>query len=104
MYFLKILNTISESLTRNEISQNGKHHLRKILAWFIIDYFVHNIDLLSKQEKHFHYKVQTTNLYWQMKQIRFGTLNGLIHYLLLYQLICQVKQFSRFPSIEIMLG
>ena len=53
MYFLKLLNTIRESLTSNEISQNVKHHLRKIIAWFIVDYFVHNIDLISLARKSF---------------------------------------------------
>ena len=43
-------------------------------------------------------------LYWQMKQIMFGTLNGLIKKLLVHQLIYQAKQLPQFLSIEIMLG
>ena len=45
--------TICENLTNNDISQNGKHDLQKILAWFIIDYFVHNIVLKSLARKSF---------------------------------------------------
>ena len=36
--FSTFLNTIHENFTSNEISQNVKHDLQKILAWFIIDY------------------------------------------------------------------
>ena len=45
--FSKFLNAISENLTGNEITQHVKWDLQKILAWFIIDYFVHNIDLIA---------------------------------------------------------
>ena len=41
---------------RHEItlfSQHTKHDLQKILAWFIIDYFTHNIDLISQARKNF---------------------------------------------------
>ena len=41
------------NLTSNEISQNVKHDQQKILAWFIIEYFVHNIDLISLARKIF---------------------------------------------------
>ena len=51
--FSKILNTIRENLTNNDISQNVKHDLRKILAWFIIDFSVHNLDLISLARKSF---------------------------------------------------
>ena len=44
---------IRENLTSNEVSQNVKHDLQKILAWFIIDYFTHNIDLISQARKNF---------------------------------------------------
>ena len=51
--FSEYLNTVRENLTSNEISQNDKHGLQKILAWFIIDYFTHNIDLNSQSRKNF---------------------------------------------------
>ena len=51
--FSKFLNTIRGNLTSNEISQKVEHDLQKILAWFIIDYFVHNIDLMSLAGKKF---------------------------------------------------
>ena len=51
--FSKFSNTIRESLTSNEISQSVKHDLQKILAWFIIDNFAHNIDLISLARKKF---------------------------------------------------
>ena len=47
------LNTIRENPTNNDISQNVKHDLSKILAWFILDYFVHNLDLISLARKNF---------------------------------------------------
>ena len=37
----------------NEISQSVKHDLQKILACLIIDYFVHNNDLISLARKSF---------------------------------------------------
>ena len=40
--FSTFLNTIRENFTSNEISQNVKHDLQKILAWFMIDFFAHN--------------------------------------------------------------
>ena len=46
--FSECLNTIRENLTSNEVSQNVKHDLQKTLAWFIIDYFTHNLDLISQ--------------------------------------------------------
>ena len=36
----------------NSIITN-EHDLQKILAWFIIDYFTHNIDLISQSRKNF---------------------------------------------------
>ena len=51
--FSKLLNTIRENLSNNEISQNVKHDLQKILPWFIIDYFVHKLDLISLARKNF---------------------------------------------------
>ena len=57
--FLTFLNTIRETFTSNEISRNVKHDLQKILAWFIIDYFAHNIDLIARARKIF--RPQSTN-------------------------------------------
>ena len=51
--FSKLLSTIRENLTNNEISQNVKHDLQKLLAWFINDYFAHNRDLISVARKNF---------------------------------------------------
>ena len=42
-----------ENFTKDEVSQHTKHDLQKILAWFIIDYFTHNIDLISQARKNF---------------------------------------------------
>ena len=52
-FFSKFLNTIRENLTNNDISQNVKQDLQKILAWFIIDYFVHKLDLISLARNNF---------------------------------------------------
>ena len=49
----KFLNAIRENLTNDQITQNVKHELQKILAWFIIDYFSHNIDLIEQARKNF---------------------------------------------------
>ena len=46
--FSKFLNAIREDLTRNEITQHVKHNLQKILPWFVIDYFSHNLDLIEQ--------------------------------------------------------
>ena len=47
------LHIIKENLTKDDVSQHTKHDLQKILAWFIIDYFTHNIDLISQARKNF---------------------------------------------------
>ena len=47
------LHIIKENFTKDEVSQHTKHDLQKILAWFIIDYFTHNIDLISQARKNF---------------------------------------------------
>ena len=47
------LNIIKENFTKDEVSQHTKHDLQKILAWFIIDYFTHNINLISQARKNF---------------------------------------------------
>ena len=51
--FSKFPDTIRENLISTEISQNVKHDLQKILAWFIIDYFVHSIDFIPLSRKSF---------------------------------------------------
>ena len=47
------LNIIKENFTKDDVSQHTKHDLQKILAWFIIDYFTHNIDLIAQARKNF---------------------------------------------------
>ena len=73
--FSKFLNTIRENLTYNDISQNDKENLQQKKAWIITDYFVHNLDLKSLARKKINHKVQTRKLYWQMKDIMFGTVH-----------------------------
>ena len=51
--FSTFLYIIRENFTKKDVSQNTKHDLQKILAWFIIDYFTHNLDLISKARKNF---------------------------------------------------
>ena len=51
--FSKILNAIRKDLSINEITQHVKHDLQNILAWFIIDCFCHNIDLIEQARKIF---------------------------------------------------
>ena len=51
--FSKFLNAIREDLTKNEITLHVRHDLQKILAWFIIDYFNYNIDLIEQARKIF---------------------------------------------------
>ena len=53
------LNAIRKNFTNNDVSQNTKHDLQKILAWFIIDSFTHNIDLIEQARKNF--RPQSTN-------------------------------------------
>ena len=57
--FSTFLNAIRENFTKNDVSQNTKHDLQKILAWFTIDYFTHNIDLIEQARKTF--RTQSTN-------------------------------------------
>ena len=47
------MNAIREDLTKNEITQHVKHDLQKILAWLVIDYFSHNLDLIEQARKNF---------------------------------------------------
>ena len=51
--FSEFLNTIRENLSNKEVSQTVKHDLQKLLAWFIIDYFTHTIDLIAQARKAF---------------------------------------------------
>ena len=52
--FSKYLNAIREDLTSKDITQHVKPYLHKtILAWFIIDYFSHKIDLIVQARKNF---------------------------------------------------
>ena len=51
--FSNFLNTIREKLKNNDISQNVEHDLQKLLAWFIIDNFLHNLDHISLARKSF---------------------------------------------------
>ena len=57
--FSEFLNAIRENLTINEVSQNAKHDIQKILAWFIVDYFTHNLDLISQAKKNFRLQSST---------------------------------------------
>ena len=57
--FLTFLHIIRKHFTKEDVSQNTKHNLQKILAWFIIDYFTHNLDLISQARKNF--RPQNTN-------------------------------------------
>ena len=49
--FSQVLNSIREKFSDNEISQIVENDLRRILAWFIIDNFQHNLDLISTERK-----------------------------------------------------
>ena len=51
--FSTFLHIIKENFTKDEVSQHTKNDLQKILAWFTIEYFTHNIDLTSKARKNF---------------------------------------------------
>ena len=51
--FSTFLHIIKENFTKDDVSQHTKHDLQKILAWFIIDYFTHSLDLISQARKKF---------------------------------------------------
>ena len=51
--FSTFLNIIRENFTNNDVSQNTKHDLQNNLAWFLIDYFTHNLDLIAQARKKF---------------------------------------------------
>ena len=57
--FSAFLKTIRKNFSNTRISPNVKHDLQKILAWFIIDYFAHKIDLIAQARKNF--RPQSTN-------------------------------------------
>ena len=76
--FSTFLHIIKENFTKDEVSQHTKHDLQKILAWFTIDYFTHNIDLISQARKNSDLKIQTMIPPSQNSQTTFGTPNGLI--------------------------
>ena len=57
--FSTFLNAIRENFSNNDVSQNTKHDLQNILAWFTIDYLTHNIDLIEQARKTF--RPQITN-------------------------------------------
>ena len=51
--FSTFLHIIKENFTKDDVPQHTKHDLQKILAWFIINYFTHNLDLISQARKNF---------------------------------------------------
>ena len=57
--FSSFLHIIRKNFTKEDVSQNTKYDLLKILAWFIIDNFTHNLDLISHARKNF--RPQNTN-------------------------------------------
>ena len=83
--FSNFLNAIREDLTSYYITQHVKHELQKILAWFIIDYFSHNIDLIAQARVNFRPQNTDDETVLAEQKIIFGTLNGLVNHLLIYQ-------------------
>ena len=57
--FSTFLHIIRENFIKEDVSQHTKQDLQKNLAWFIIDYFTHNLDLISQARKKF--RLQNTN-------------------------------------------
>ena len=57
--FSSFLHIIRKNFTKEDVSQHTKHDLQNILAWFIIEYFTHNLDLISQARKKF--RPQNTN-------------------------------------------
>ena len=57
--FSTFLHIIRENFTNNDVSQNTKYDLQKKLAWFMIDYFTNNLDLIAQARKNF--RPQSTN-------------------------------------------
>ena len=108
----KFLNTIRENFISNEISPIVKHDLQKKLACFIIDYFVHNVDLIALSRKSFRPQnsddetvlADETDHVWDpdWSHLLFIDIPTDIssHSILIYQLIYQVIQSPPFPSIK----
>ena len=100
--FSKFLNAIRESLTNDQITQNVKPDLEQILAWFIIDYFSHNIDLIEQARKIFW--PQSTDDETDEEQSEYvWDPEWFFDYLSIYQLIYQDRQLSLFLLIKFML-
>ena len=59
--FSTFLHKIRENFTKEDVSPHTKHDLQKILAWFIIDYFTHNLDLISISQARKNFRPQKTN-------------------------------------------
>ena len=98
----KFLNAIREYLTNNVITQYVKHDLQKILAWFIIDSFSPYIDLIAQARENFGQQ-NTDDETVLAEKSDFGTLNGLMNHLIIYQQIYQVKQLALSLFTKIML-
>ena len=58
-YFQQFYIKSAKISPNNDVSQKTKHDLQKIIAWFIIYYFTHNLDLFSQARKNF--RPQNTN-------------------------------------------
>ena len=73
------------------------------MAWFIIDYFAHNLSLISQARKNFRLQNSADDTVLAEQSDTIGTLNGLIRYSLAYQQIFQVKQLAQFPKTKTIL-
>ena len=51
-FFSTFLHIIKGNFTKDDVSQHTKQKIKN-LAWFIIDYFTHNLDLISQARKNF---------------------------------------------------
>ena len=101
--FSKILIAIWENLTNDQITQNVKHDSQKILAWFIIDYFSHNVDLKEQARKTFRPQSTADETVLAEQSDYVCELNGLMTYLSIDQQIYQVGQLALSQLIKIML-
>ena len=52
-FFLTISDAIRDALTANGMSHIIKVDLQRILAWYILDYFQHTLDLVLQATKNF---------------------------------------------------
>ena len=59
--FSTFLHIIKKNFTKDDVSLHTKLDSQKMLAWFIIDYFTHNLDLISQARKNF--RPQNSNDY-----------------------------------------